>query len=118
MAFAKLMPPFARLSLATGNKKIVCTEVGWASRPWTYIDRAGTPRLDPEDCSVWDQCVSADAQALAYSVFLQTYYAQPWFDGATLWFWRADPTAGGLSDDGFVPAGKSTAAVTRAFWGA
>ena len=54
-AFAQLMPPFAALAAATGGKKIVCTEVGWASRPWTYAYRAGTPRLDGEDCSVLDQ---------------------------------------------------------------
>jgi hypothetical protein len=83
--FAQLMPQFARLSALTGGKKIVCTEVGWASRPWTYAYRAGTPRLDGEDCSVWDQCVSTNAQAMAYSAFLQTYYAQDWCDGVTFW---------------------------------
>jgi hypothetical protein len=65
------MPPFAALSAATGGKRIVCTEVGWASRPWTYAYRAGTPRLDAEDCSVWDQCVSGVAQGLAYQALLQ-----------------------------------------------
>jgi len=117
-AFDALMPPFAALAAATGGKKIVCTEVGWASRPWTYAYRAGTPRLDGEDCSVWDQCVSAGAQAMAYSAFLQAYSAQPWYDGVLFWDWRADPTAGGLSDDGFTPSGKSAANVTRQFWGA
>ena len=117
-AFGALMPPFAALAAATGGKQIVCTEVGWASRPWTYAYRAGTPRLDGEDCSVWDQCVSTRAQALAYQAFLQTYYAQPWFGGVTFWDWRADPTAGGASDDGFAAAGKEAANVTRAFWGA
>ena len=117
-AFEALMPPFAALAAATGGKQIVCTEVGWASRPWTYAYRAGTPRLDGEDCSVWDQCVSTRAQALAYSAFLQTYYAQPWFDGVLFWDWRADPTAGGSSDDGFTVAGKEAANVTRQFWGA
>lgn len=31
----------------------------------------GTPRLDSEDCSVLDQCVSGAAQALAYEAFLE-----------------------------------------------
>jgi hypothetical protein len=115
-AFSKLMPPFAALSKATGGKKIVCTEVGWASRPWTYAYRAGTPRLDGEDCSVWDQCVSTNAQAMAYSAFLQTYSAQPWYSGVLFWTWRADPTVGGLSDDGFSPAGKPASDVCKAFW--
>ena len=111
------MPPFAALSEAVGGKQIVCTEVGWASRPWAYASRAGTGRLDPEDCSVWDQCVSTEAQALAYTAFLQTYYAQPWFGGVTFWTWRADPTVGGRSDDGFSPAGKRACNVSRGFWG-
>jgi hypothetical protein len=116
--FAQLMPQFERLSALTGGKKIVCTEVGWASRPWTYAYRAGTPRLDGEDCSAWDQCVSTNAQAMAYSAFLQTYYSEPWFDGVTFWDWRADPTSGGTSDDGFSPRGKAAANVTFSFWGA
>jgi hypothetical protein len=75
-AQAQLMPPFAALSAATGGKRIVCTEVGWASRPWSYADRAGTGRLDGEDCSVWDQCVSPVAQGLAYETFLQVWSPQ------------------------------------------
>jgi hypothetical protein len=70
-AQAKLMPPFAALSAATGGKRIVCTEVGWASRPWAYGYRAGQPRLDAEDCSVSDQCISPVAQGLAYQALLQ-----------------------------------------------
>ena len=116
-AFAQLMPPYAALAAATALP-IVCTEVGWPSRPWAYAYRAGATRLDGEDCSVTDQCVSGAAQAAAYSAFLETYYAQPWFQGVLFWQWRADPTAGGLSDDGFVPAGKATINVTRTFWGA
>jgi hypothetical protein len=117
-AYATLVPLFAQLSRATGDKQIVCTEIGWASRPWTYTGRAGMGRLDAEDCSVWDQCVSTKAQAMTYTAFLQTYYAQPWFGGVTFWTWRADPTVGGLSDDGFSPQGKAAANVTRDFWGA
>ena len=115
-AFSKLMPPFSALSEATGGKKIVCTEVGWAARPWTYSYRAGTPRLDGEDCSVWDQCVSTIAQAQAYSAFLQTYSTQTWYNGVLFWTWRADPTVGGLSDDGFSPAGKPARSVCKTFW--
>jgi hypothetical protein len=117
IAYNKLMPPFAALSQAIGNKKIVCTEVGWASRPWTYAYRAGTPRLDGEDCSVWDQCVSLNAQALAYSTFLKVYSTQPWYNGVLFWTWRADPTVGGTSDDGFSPAGKPASTVCKTFWG-
>jgi hypothetical protein len=101
----------------TSSQKIVCTEVGWPSRPWAYSGRAGITVLDPEDGSVVEQCVSTRAQAMAYAGFLATYYAQPWFDGVLFWMWRADPTAGGGSDDGFVPTGKEAAAVVKAAWG-
>ena len=116
-AWEALMPNFAAVSAATGGKKIVCTEIGWSSRPWAYVYRAGQPRLDPEDCSVADQCVSNAGQAIAYESFMQTLYAQPWFDGVTWWTWRADPTVGGASDDGFSPAGKLAAAAAQNFWG-
>jgi len=90
--------------------------VGWASRPWAYKDRAGTVKIDPEDCSVWDQCFSLHAQALAYEAFFRTYYSQPWFEGVLWWTWRADPTVGGASDDGFSAAGKETAGVIASRW--
>jgi hypothetical protein len=109
------MAGFANLSAAIGHK-IVCTEVGWASRPWTYTGAAGIAKLDPEDCSVWDQCVSMDAHALAYEAFFSTFYAQPWFDGVLFWTWRADPTVGGTSDDGFAPTGKPSAATIASYW--
>jgi hypothetical protein len=115
-ALASLMAPFANLSAALGGLPIVCTEVGWQSRPWSYTGRAGIVRPDQEDCSVWDQCVSADAQAMAYAAFFAAYYPQPWFDGVLFWTWRADPTAGGTSDDGFSPNAKSTAEVLMANW--
>lgn len=114
-AFAHYLPQYANLSASTG-KKIVCTEVGWSSRPWTYTGTAGMPKLDPEDCSVWDQCVSGQAHAIAYTAFFETYYQQPWFDGVLWWTWRADPTVGGTSDDGFSPAGKPSAAAIASYW--
>lgn len=115
--FDGLMPAFAALSNSVGGKKIVCTEVGWPSRPWAYSGIAGIVELDPEDCSVVDQCATPAAQALAYAGFLQSYYAQPWFDGVLFWTWRVDPTSGGPSDVGFSPAGKPTASLLRSFWG-
>ena len=113
---SKMMSDFAQLSKTLGGKPIVCTEVGWSSRPWTYTGRAGMPKLDPGDCSVWDQCVSNHAQALMYEAFFENYYAQPWFGGVLFWLWRADPTAGGTSDDGFSVWGKPAAGVIAKHW--
>jgi len=109
------MSKFAQLSNSTG-RKVVCTEVGWASRPWAYTGTAGTPKLDPEDCSVWDQCISMNAHGLIYQAFMENFYAQTWFDGVLFWTARADPTNGGTSDDGFTVIGKPSAAVLASYW--
>lgn len=67
---------------------------------------------------MWDQCVSVDALTLSYETWMQTYYAQPWFDGFLFWIWRNDPTAGGMSDFGFTPQGKApTLQAIKAHWG-
>ena len=117
-AQAKLMPALQAMSTALGDKPIVCTEIGGPSRPWAYTTWGGTMLLDPEDCSVWDQCVSVSALTLDYEMWLETYYQQPWFDGFLFWHWRADPTAGGLSSDGFTVQGKApTQAAILAYWG-
>jgi hypothetical protein len=116
-AAQQIMPQFAALYNDTG-KKIVCTEVGWAARPWTWAHWGGQAVLDPEDCSVLDQCAAPNAFALAYNWHLQTYYQQDWFDGVLYWLWRADPTAGGMSDDGFVPVGKPAIPLLKAAWAA
>jgi hypothetical protein len=109
--------------------QIVCTEVGFPSRPWSYGGGATQGRwrrvaddghtvLDPADCSVADQCVSTRAQALAFQAFIGAFYddANTWFDGTFWWLWRADPSAGGLSDDGFTVTGKPAAAVIEEAW--
>lgn len=64
------------------------------------------------------ECGSCGGHAFPLSNACQTYYAQPWFGGVTFWTWRADPTCGGASDDGFTPTGKGAAAVAKTFWGA
>lgn len=116
-AEARLMPPLANFSARFG-KPIVCTEIGTPSRPFAYTTWGNTAMLDGSDCSVNDQCVSVNAQALAYQAWLQTYYAQPWFDGFLFWLWRTDPTAGGLSSNSFSPQGKAPVlSAIKAYWG-
>ena len=81
----QLMPSLAAFSAALGNKPIVCTELGTSSRPWSYTTWGGQTMPCPEDCSVWDQCVSVRAMEIAYTWWLTVYYAQPWFDGFLFW---------------------------------
>jgi hypothetical protein len=114
----KTMRDFAETSAGFGNKMIVCTELGMPSRPHAYTTWGGAYLLDPEDCSVFDQCFSINAQLLTYQWWLNVFYAQPWFDGFLFWHWRADPTAGGMSTDGFTIQGKAPIQqAIKAFWG-
>ena len=113
----QLMPGLAAFSAALGSKPIVCTELGTSSRPWSYATWGGQTLPCPEDCSVWDQCVSIRALEIAYTWWLRVYYAQPWFDGFLFWDWRADPSSGGLSDNGLSPQAKpSVTRLLKAFW--
>ncbi len=71
------LAPYAAAAAWSGLK-IVCTEVGWQSRPWSYGSYSSTFVLDADDGSVPEQCVSTAAQALAYEAFLDTFSAQEW----------------------------------------
>ena len=63
--------------------------------------------------------MSINAQLLTYQWWLQVFYAQPWFEGFLFWHWRADPTAGGMSSDGFTVQGKAPILeAIKAYWGA
>lgn len=115
VAWGPAVKQLASIAAGTG-KQVVCTEVGWQSRPWAYAHQASTPQLDGPDCSVYDQCIDLEAQALAYTAFLSSVAPFPWYGGAYVWMWRADPTAGGTADDSFTPHGKPGAAVLSAFW--
>eukprot|EP01006_Ploeotia_vitrea_P013021 TRINITY_DN3422_c0_g1_i1.p1 TRINITY_DN3422_c0_g1~~TRINITY_DN3422_c0_g1_i1.p1 ORF type:complete len:787 (-),score=27.39 TRINITY_DN3422_c0_g1_i1:1184-3514(-) len=104
------------------KKPIKCTETGYQSRPWNYAGNWAGPyhthQLDPWDCSVWDQCYSGKGQSLGYDAMLTSLYAQEWYEGFYLWMWRADPTAGGPTDDTFTSNGKpDSLKVLNKFWG-
>jgi len=47
---------------------IVCTEVGYQSKPKPWRNPAGTTSLDTRDCTVQSLCVSTASQALSYEV--------------------------------------------------
>lgn len=116
-AWKPIVEAMKAYSVAAGNKKLVCTEVGYQSRPFSFLSPAGNVMLNEADCSVWDQCVSVESQALAYEAIFQSLYPNDWFEGFYLWLWRGDPTAGGTSDDDFTPQRKpATLAVLDKWW--
>lgn len=45
-------------------------------------------------------------QAAAYEGLLSAFYPHAWFNGVYLWLWRADPDAGGASDESYTPQNK------------
>jgi hypothetical protein len=113
------------VSVVLGNLPLICTEVGFQSRPFSYSGAEQTlnPKLfevahqwAPRDCSIAALCANDVAQAIAVQAMFEALYAQSWFHGFYLWLWRADPTAGGAGDDSYTPRGKLTAAVIEKWW--
>jgi hypothetical protein len=113
------------VSVVLGNLPLICTEVGFQSRPFAYSGAEQTlnPKLfevahqwAPRDCSIGALCANDVAQAIAVQAMFEALYAQSWFHGFYLWLWRADPTAGGAGDDSYTPRGKLTAAVIEQWW--
>ena len=99
------------------GKSIVCTEIGYQSRNYAWIRGLNNVELDPTDCSAWGECVNLQAQANAYEAIITALYPHSWFGGLYLWLWRSDPTAGGTSDDSYVPQNKPAAAVMKRLFG-
>lgn len=112
-AYAEYVDELEKLSGMFGNMTVVCTDVGYQSRPYGWNHQLSAIQLDDTDCSVSEQCMDADAQALAYKAFLQAVFGRSWFGGAHWWLWRADSSAGGTSDDSYTPAGKPAVDVLR-----
>jgi len=104
------------VSLTTG-KKIMATELGYQSRPRSFVSPAGSARFNPGDCSVYMKCYNMEDQRLAYAAFYQAFSAataggggeddgSSWFAGVLWWMWRSDPSSGGVNDLTFTPQGK------------
>ena len=83
----------AAYSTATGGKTLVCTEVGYQSKPRPWLRPAGVYSADPESSIVVSEGIDTAAQALAYEALFSTFYPQPWFGGFYMWLWRSDPSA-------------------------
>jgi hypothetical protein len=107
------------------NKPIMATELGYQSRPRSFISPAGSARFNPGDCSVSMKCVNTEDQRLAYAAFYAAFTAattsSPFpetsfpFLGVVWWMWRSDPSAGGWNDPSFTPKDKPAAAEMRAY---
>ena len=108
---------------ATFGKPIMATELGFQSRPRSFLAPAGAIRFNPVDCSVYLKCYNMEDQRLAYAAFYQAFSEAtegqdsdaPWFAGALWWMWRSDPTSGGVNDLTFTPQGKPAATVMQDF---
>jgi hypothetical protein len=116
------MEQYGNLSAYFGDKKVLITEYGFQSHPFSYSVNAGPITgnnpglLDLASCEIHDQCVNVDAQALGYDLSLNALYQTEWFAGVFVWLWLADPTDGGLSSDSFSPKGKPAAGVLAKYW--
>jgi hypothetical protein len=112
---------------ATHRKPIMATELGYQSRPRSFVSPTGSARFNPGDCSVSMKCVNTEDQRLAYAAFYAAFTAatttttggaaasSPWFVGVVWWLWRSDPSAGGWNDPTFTPKDKPAAAEMHAF---
>jgi hypothetical protein len=80
------------------DKPVVLTEIGFASRPNTWID----PHVDGRG-----QQPDVEAQERCYEVIFQVFYHQPWLQGIYWWKWPTHLADGGLRDSGFTPNRKA-----------
>lgn len=62
---------------ATHGKPIMATELGYQSRPRSYVSPAGSARFNPTDCSVYMKCYNMQDQKLAYAAFCSFATRQP-----------------------------------------
>jgi hypothetical protein len=111
---------------AAAGKPVMATELGYQSRPRSFVSPAGSARFNPGDCSVYLKCYNMEDQRLAYAAFYQAFSAATageaeaeggtsWFVGVLWWMWRSDPTSGGVNDLTFTPQGKPAGAEIKKF---
>ncbi|MFQ5627370.1 MAG: hypothetical protein ACE5I1_01310 [bacterium] len=79
------------------NKPVIITEIGFASRPNTWIN----PHVDGRG-----QNPDAEAQRRCYEAIFQTFYHQPWLQGIYWWKWPTYLEDGGTHHSGFTPNRK------------
>jgi hypothetical protein len=81
----------------TWGKAIVLTEVGYRS-----LD--GANRYPYDSWSVGS--VDLEEQADAYQAAFESVCGQPWLAGMFWWYWRTDPSQGGVHSDDYTPHNK------------
>ncbi len=91
----------------THGKRVLITEIGFASRPtpWVqpYRDGRGA-RPDPQ------------AQAMAYAAMFEALYDRPWLAGLYWWKWPTVLSDGGPGHAGFTPNGKPAENVVKTWF--
>lgn len=91
---------------ARTGKPVLFPEIGYASRTRTLVSpwsAAGTP-------------YSAGDQERALGALFAAFAAKPWFRGAYLWQWNADPNFGGVGNRDHTPQNKPTEALFAQRW--
>jgi len=98
------------------GKNIICTNIGYQSKPYSWITPRTVQQLDEGDCSVWSQCFNMDSQINTYTAFFNAIWNQSWFNGAYFWIWSSDPLAGGTTDETFTPWNKPSLGILKQWW--
>lgn len=80
------------------NKPVIVTEVGFASRPASWME----PHRDGDG-----QAPDQTAQRRAYEAIFQAFDKQPWLAGVYWWKWPTYLEDGGNRDSGFTPNRKA-----------
>jgi hypothetical protein len=109
------MAQFANFSALLGGLQVFGTEGGWMAAPWAGETGWGN-MFDLANSDVPLLNVNGAAHALAYEAQITVLEQQPWFGGMWFWLFRADPTAGGASDNSPVPWAKESGTAIQQLW--
>ena len=90
------------------GKPVIFTEIGYRSVDGTNMEPWNYTRTGPIDL---------EEQALCYRAVFEAVWNRVWFYGMYWWYWDADPSIGGPSDDGYSPNGKPAGDVVRDWYG-
>jgi hypothetical protein len=107
---AAWIPHIATLTdlAVTWGKPIIFTEIGYRSMDGANI----FPGV------YWSGgTIDLQEQADCYQAAFESVYDQPWFAGMFWWAWDAEPFAGGVCDDGYIPHDKPAEDVLRDWYG-
>ena len=89
------------------NKKVIITEVGFASREKTWQEPFDDNRRG---------IVDLDAQRRCYEAIFQAFWNQSWLAGLYWWKWPTYLENGGPRDNQFTPNGKPAAQIVSRWY--